>query len=990
MKRTGILTLAVVALLAQNCSRPSADNEMIKKARASLRLADGSAISLPGSDDYAPTLLMKDDGHLVLIFGSNRAYTGQTSSNKHNLFITESISPYVPFAPVPYFHPVQVLKSGSQALDQTGRIHFVARYSSSQQKVMLAYTDNSNFQIKLTSITSANVASGTLDAVSNFQGPGVGVNRVGTVLGAYVEGFDTAYIAYRASDNSVILASPEATLPTTDAYLTNTQITADSSLAILPDWIAGPNSYFYTSWNSTGTEGGEVLAAQGDLPTGAPGALNDALAEAGIRVGEIRPFYSLSSPFSGMTFSAGESLNGNHDMYVITSHDLFMLWSMTFEDPLFLPGNIFEDIPPQISFAYTRLDNTAIDVFFDQPVWGDPGQSLPLSAGTFSVTFFQNGGTATNATVSAVQDLSGSAPVGGEPAYKLVLNITGTPSGSEYVVIAPQSATSVYSFTGKAMALTSSYAVFLNPPPPAPTIVSGFVLANTHVLVGFDMGVYSDGAATQPLTAADFNITYNSNGGCGGCIVGMSSVTRVDDSPLTGGETMVKVALSVSGTLTGQESVVITPASGTSIYNVAATPMDVAETTGDVYFIPSAGFVSAILNAGNNYLDVTFDEPVWADGNMSAPLTNSSFTVNFNANGGCACSVSITSVTLLNGSPLLGGEGSVRLHLNVSGGTPTGLETIAVRPTTATSIYNSSGVAMNTSTFTTPVNLNAAGAAPNIISASVAGDNSYVDITFSAAVYGDAGSTTPVTLSAFQLPVYNGGTGCTACAPANISAVTQTGGAGLTGGETSIRVIITYNAAGPFNGTETMEILLNGNAVYASGVAATNGTSTGVKALNVFGGGGNKKIYVTATTYDGNLGGVSGADAKCNSADPNKPNASTYKALIVQTGVRDTATDWPLLPMTPYDRGAGGVIGSTDGAKVFPFPLSAGGFGTGTAWTGMTSAWTIDGSNQCVNWSYNLAGGNGAYGDTAQNIGASIAAGVQTCNNVHRLICVEQ
>lgn len=988
MKRIGLFALFAAALFAQNCSRTT-ENEMIKKARASLRLADGSSISQPGTDDYAPTLLLKDDGHLILIFGSNRSYAGQTSSNKHNLFITESVAPFVPFAPVPYFQPVQVLKSASQALDQTGRIHFVARYSSSQQKVMLAFTDNSNFQIKLTGITDANIGTGTMDSITNFQGPGVGVNRVGTILGAYEQPDDTAMIAYRAQNNSIIVASPEATLPTTDASLTNQQITADSSLAMFPEWIAGANSYFYTNWNSNGTDGGEVLAAQGDQPTGAPGPLNEALAEAGIKVGEIRPFYSFSSPFSGMTFSAGETLNGNHDLYVITSHDMFALWAMTFEDPLFIPGDFFQDTPPQVAFAYTLLDNTAIELFFDQPVWADAGQSSPLTTGSFSVTFVQNGGTATNATLTAVQQLTGSAPVGGEPAYKLVLSITGTPNGNEYVVIAPQSSTSIYSFTGQAMDVGATYVAFLNPPPPAPTIIGGFMLANTHVVVNFDMGVYSDAGASQPVTTADFNLTYNSNGGCGGCTVGMSSVTRIDDSPLTGGETMVKVVLSISGTLTGLESVVITPASGAAIYNVAGTAMGAAETTSDVFFIAPPGFMSTNLNGANTYIDVDFDEPVWGDNSASSPVTLTSFTIDFVANGGCACSVSITSATLLDGNSLGGGEGSIRLHLNISGGSPTGLETISVRPANGSSVYNFDGIAMSASEATTPVNLNAAGSGPNILSTTVSADNSYVVITFDTAVYGDAGSTTPVQSSAFQSVLFTGGSGCTACAPVNITGVQLPGGGALVGGETAIRVNLLYQAPGPFNGTETVELRLFGSAVFAGGIAAPNNTSTGVKNLNVFGGGGNKKIFITAGTFNGNLGGAAGADTICN-GDGNKPNGSNYKALIVQTGTRDTVTDWPLLANTSYDRAAGGLIGMTDGAKTFPFPLNGGGFGTGTVWTGMTTTWNIDASNQCINWTYSLAGGNGTVGDAIQLNGASISNGTNACNSVNRLICVEQ
>ncbi|HLD45750.1 MAG TPA: DUF1554 domain-containing protein, partial [bacterium] len=50
-----------------------------------------------------------------------------------------------------------------------------------------------------------------------------------------------------------------------------------------------------------------------------------------------------------------------------------------------------------------------------------------------------------------------------------------------------------------------------------------------------------------------------------------------------------------------------------------------------------------------------------------------------------------------------------------------------------------------------------------------------------------------------------------------------------------------------------------------------------------------KKIFVTDATYNGNLGGVAGADALCE-ADANKPATGTYKALIVDGVARVACT----------------------------------------------------------------------------------------------------
>ena len=83
------------------------------------------------------------------------------------------------------------------------------------------------------------------------------------------------------------------------------------------------------------------------------------------------------------------------------------------------------------------------------------------------------------------------------------------------------------------------------------------------------------------------------------------------------------------------------------------------------------------------------------------------------------------------------------------------------------------------------------------------------------------------------------------------------------------------------------------------------------------------RIFATASQYDGNLGGVSGADAKCMS-DANKPaGSSTYKALIAATTRQSPFTDWPLKASTAYvEKNGVTPIGTTTAGRVFTFNLS--------------------------------------------------------------------
>lgn len=196
----------------------------------------------------------------------------------------------------------------------------------------------------------------------------------------------------------------------------------------------------------------------------------------------------------------------------------------------------------------------------------------------------------------------------------------------------------------------------------------------------------------------------------------------------------------------------------------------------------------------------------------------------------------------------------------------------------------------------------------------------------------------------------------------------------------------------------------------------------------------NKRIYVTNSVYNGNLGGVSGADTKCNVADANKPSGSgTFKALLVDsgssllrracstancagsgTGVAENI-DWVLRPNITYLRGQDSLPVFTAnfngvfdfGAGNFTNPIHSSAF---SVWTGINfgvgGQWTIDGGpGQCslalgAGWMNSILGGsNGIYGDSgsvSQTVSATPVGAVYngfelaSCLTPRRLYCVEQ
>jgi cysteine-rich repeat protein len=130
-----------------------------------------------------------------------------------------------------------------------------------------------------------------------------------------------------------------------------------------------------------------------------------------------------------------------------------------------------------------------------------------------------------------------------------------------------------------------------------------------------------------------------------------------------------------------------------------------------------------------------------------------------------------------------------------------------------------------------------------------------------------------------------------------------------------------------------------------------------------------KIIYLSPMPKKANFGGVAGADAQCNLSPP---NGSTYKALLVDGTSRLACTaaecegaslqgiDWVLAPNTTYVREDGTtVIGTTNAAAVFVFPLEASIATSGFSyWTGLNADWTTSEDN-CSGWT----GTSGFYAD---------------------------
>ncbi|HRP70608.1 MAG TPA: DUF1554 domain-containing protein, partial [Turneriella sp.] len=213
-------------------------------------------------------------------------------------------------------------------------------------------------------------------------------------------------------------------------------------------------------------------------------------------------------------------------------------------------------------------------------------------------------------------------------------------------------------------------------------------------------------------------------------------------------------------------------------------------------------------------------------------------------------------------------------------------------------------------------------------------------------------------------------------------------------------LVVTGGATTPVDYKIIIDGTVTSTDTNYSGVTGT-ALHTGISLKNIAAG--DKYIFFTSSASSGSFGGASGADAKCNAA-ANKPNTSTYKAIIggggrtacttanCGTGGATEHTDWVLLPTQRYTRSDGTEIGTTNTAGIFIFPLTnAVSTSSSSPWTGLSTTWLT--SFSCSNWSTTT--GTGTAGVTSYVSSMVLDAGFGGGNGLgcsvnYPLYCAEQ
>lgn len=237
-----------------------------------------------------------------------------------------------------------------------------------------------------------------------------------------------------------------------------------------------------------------------------------------------------------------------------------------------------------------------------------------------------------------------------------------------------------------------------------------------------------------------------------------------------------------------------------------------------------------------------------------------------------------------------------------------------------------------------------------------------------------------------------------------------------TGGDPKFKVNggAEVSSASVSNGDSVVFVLdapASGNASYKMTITANGSTTLGYWRVWTGDTTGTavKRVFVTSSSYNGSLGGVIGADAKCQSSASGAALGGTWKAIISDKtdesnwAVNRIGYNWSTLrTVDGTDVMVAGQIWNTASSPLlYPINKTQTGVIVSSAetYTNTTSAgaakYTDGSTSACTNYTAGTNDWTGVYGLVGQTgvywiEGYSIPSGGYPCSDGHRLYCIEQ
>lgn len=226
-----------------------------------------------------------------------------------------------------------------------------------------------------------------------------------------------------------------------------------------------------------------------------------------------------------------------------------------------------------VAGTYTAGNNLTFTATFNENVTVTGSPYIALTVGTATVNAAYVSGTGTTSLAFRYTVVSGNLDADG---IVCAAEIT-LPAGAAIRDAAGNEAALTYTVPTTSSVLVDAV---------APTISSAAIVSgNSYIDLVFSEGIYGASGGATALAAAKLALTFTQNSGSATNVT-ISSIKKNDNtaeasaSALTGGETTIRVFLSVTGTPSGAETIEIKPTDATSIYDFIGNSMASTETTG--------------------------------------------------------------------------------------------------------------------------------------------------------------------------------------------------------------------------------------------------------------------------------------------------------------------------------------------------------------------------------------------------------------------------
>jgi hypothetical protein len=283
--------------------------------RATLKLANGAAISEAAYDDYSPIVVRLSNGYLALVFGSTRSCA--LSCTNHNIFVASSVSPYAGDGSLPAFNtPQPLVENGFSPVNGAGRWRLSISVSGNNITI---YAQQPGGQIRTSGVINPVSASqinvgAILDVITEYMcysNNMLGIDATGQMLAANTAGTQV----FRFNPNT-------SASQCMSANVANPKLSTGTHISLMRQTSTGIADAYIAS-DTAGNASAQTATSNGPQMT----ALKASLAGHGLVLTGISVFQAATAAGDLLTFSAAPGIGQKSDLYVMKYPTPQVLWS---------------------------------------------------------------------------------------------------------------------------------------------------------------------------------------------------------------------------------------------------------------------------------------------------------------------------------------------------------------------------------------------------------------------------------------------------------------------------------------------------------------------------------------------------------------------------------------------------------------------------------------------------------------------------------------